>query len=55
LQYKVYFLNIPTDEGWLYLAAIEDLFQRKIVDWSMDSHYNPPADTKCSEASSSEI
>jgi putative transposase len=28
---------IPTDEGWLYLAAIEDLFQRKIVGWSMDS------------------
>ena len=28
---------IPTDEGWLYLAAIEDLFQRKIVGWAMDS------------------
>lgn len=28
---------IPTDEGWLYLAAIEDLFHRKIVGWSMDS------------------
>jgi len=28
---------IPTDEGWLYLASIEDLFQRKIVGWSMDS------------------
>ena len=27
---------IPTDEGWLYLAAIEDLFNRKIVDWAMD-------------------
>lgn len=27
---------IPTDEGWLYLAAIEDLFQRKIVGWAMD-------------------
>jgi transposase InsO family protein len=26
---------IPTDEGWLYLAAIEDLFSRKIVGWSM--------------------
>lgn len=27
---------IPTDEGWLYLAAIEDLFNRKIVGWAMD-------------------
>lgn len=27
---------IPTDEGWLYLASIEDLFNRKIVGWSMD-------------------
>jgi len=27
---------IRTDEGWLYLAAIEDLFQRKIVGWAMD-------------------
>ena len=26
---------IPTDEGWLYLAAVEDLFTRKIVGWSM--------------------
>lgn len=24
-----------TDEGWLYLAAVEDLFTRKIVGWSM--------------------
>lgn len=28
---------IPTGEGWLYLAAIEDLFQRKIVGWAMDA------------------
>jgi putative transposase len=26
---------IPTREGWLYLAAIEDLYTRKIVGWSM--------------------
>ena len=26
---------IPTDEGWLYLAVVEDLFTRKIVGWSM--------------------
>ena len=27
---------IPTREGWLYLAAVEDLFSRRIVGWSMD-------------------
>ena len=26
---------IPTDEGWLDLAAVEDLYSRKIVGWSM--------------------
>jgi putative transposase len=26
---------IPTTEGWLYLAAVEDLFTRQIVGWSM--------------------
>ena len=28
---------IATEEGWLYLAAVEDLFTRKIVGWSMSS------------------
>ena len=28
---------IPTDEGWLYLSTVMDLFSRKIVGWSMDS------------------
>ncbi|ACL75837.1 Integrase catalytic region [Ruminiclostridium cellulolyticum H10] len=28
---------IPTDEGWLYLAAIIDLYNRKVVGWAMDS------------------
>jgi transposase InsO family protein len=27
---------IPTREGWLYLAVVEDLFSRRIVGWSMD-------------------
>lgn len=26
---------IPTDEGWLYLAAVLDLFSRRVVGWSM--------------------
>ncbi len=26
---------IPTAEGWLYLAVVEDLFTRRIVGWSM--------------------
>jgi transposase InsO family protein len=29
---------IKTKEGWLYLAAIKDLFTRKIVGWSMGDH-----------------
>jgi transposase InsO family protein len=28
---------IPTDEGWLYLAAIEDLFSRFIAGWAMEN------------------
>ena len=28
---------IPTDEGWLFLAAIVDLFSRRIVGWAMES------------------
>jgi putative transposase len=29
---------IPTAEGWLYLAAVMDLFSRKIVGWAMRDH-----------------
>jgi putative transposase len=29
---------IPTREGWLYLAAVEDLFSRRVVGWSMAEH-----------------
>jgi transposase InsO family protein len=29
---------IPTAEGWLYLAAVMDLFSRKIIGWAMRDH-----------------
>lgn len=29
---------IHTDEGWLYLAAVMDLFSRQVVGWSLQSH-----------------
>jgi transposase InsO family protein len=29
---------IPTADGWLYLAVVEDLFSRMIVGWSMADH-----------------
>lgn len=28
---------ISTQEGWLYLAAVEDLYHKKIVGWALDS------------------
>jgi len=36
---------IPTDEGWLYLAVVMDLFSRRIVGWSMQPHMK--ADLTC--------
>ena len=30
--------TLPTDEGWLYLAAIKDMATREIVGWSMAEH-----------------
>jgi putative transposase len=29
---------IPSDEGWLYLAAIKDMATREIIGWSMADH-----------------
>ena len=30
--------QIKTGEGWLYLAAVQNLFSRRIVGWAMDRH-----------------
>lgn len=30
--------TIATDEGWLYLAAVIDLFGRQVVGWSLQEH-----------------
>src|SRR4051794_33537805 len=35
---RQYLSYVPTGEGWLYLAAIEDLATREIVGWSMADH-----------------
>ena len=29
---------LATDEGWLYLAVVIDLFSRQVVGWSLQSH-----------------
>jgi putative transposase len=29
---------VPTREGWLYLAAVEDLYSRRAVGWAMAEH-----------------
>lgn len=30
--------QIRTGEGWLYLAAVQDLFSRRIIGWAMAAH-----------------
>ena len=34
---------IATDEGWLYLTAVIDLFSRQVVGWSMSDHMHTSA------------
>ena len=36
---------IATDEGWLYLTAVLDLFSRQVVGWSMRDHMQAKAVT----------
>lgn len=36
---------VATSQGWLYLAAVKDLYSRKIVGWSMADHMR--ADLVC--------
>jgi transposase InsO family protein len=31
---------IPTDEGWLYLVSVMDLFSRQVVGWAMGEHHD---------------
>ena len=33
---------VPTHEGWLFLAAVMDLYSRKIVGWSMRDDLEAP-------------
>jgi transposase InsO family protein len=40
------FTYIETDEGWLYLAVVLDLFSRKVIGWAM----SPKMDTALVEA-----
>lgn len=36
---------VTTDEGWLYLTAVIDLFSRQVVGWSMRAHMQASAVT----------
>jgi len=42
---------LPTHEGWLYLAVVEDLFSRMVVGWSMAPSRPTPPSTEQSVAS----
>ena len=39
---------VATDEGWLYLAVVIDLFSRQVVGWSMKPHMKRELIIECS-------
>ena len=41
------FTYIWTAEGWLYVAAVIDLFSRRVVGWSMKRRHDRPAGHRC--------
>ena len=38
---------IQTEEGWLYLAVVLDLFSRRIVGWSMGATIDAALAVEC--------
>ncbi len=37
---------VPTGEGWMYLAVVQDVFSRRIIGWSMADHLRTELVTK---------
>ena len=37
---------VPTGEGWMYLAVVQDMFSRRIIGWSMAGHLRTELVTK---------
>ncbi len=40
-------IYIRTEQGWLYLAAVVDLYSRKVVGWSMKATLNRKHRARC--------
>ena len=41
------FTYVWTAEGWLYVAAVIDLFSRRVVGWSMKAEARSSSPTRC--------
>ena len=37
---------VPTGEGWMYLAVVQDVFSRRVIGWSMADHLRTELATK---------